>query len=161
MKKLAFLILALVIMLAGVLTACGSPVNDNSSGGQQQSQQQSQDEDNDNSAIILGDDSWEFSDIPEYPGADEAYKIRGEEPGEPPIIVENEILISNDSIEDVADYYRSAMANEGWEETFWGEITSGFIGSFTKPGDAGAAVGIATTSEGTTIITLDKRYPKS
>ncbi len=160
MRKLLLLVLALVIALAGAMTGCGgsdgTPISTTTNTQGQQSQ------DNDaGGSITFGDDNWHFSDIPEYPGAEQAYKIRGEEPGDPPIIVENEILVSDDSLDEVADFYRSAMANEGWEEAYWGSFTGGFMGSFTKEGDVGAAVGIATTDEGNVMITLDKRYPKS
>ena len=159
MKRIAFAALALVIVMAGAVMSCGSDGNGTSTTTSTQTQQsQNQQQDGVN---FSGDQDWHFSDIPEYPGSEFYYQIRGEEPGDPPIIVENEIFISQDSVEDVADFYRAEMADNGWEETYWGGFTGGYMGSFTKPGDVGAAIGIATTDEGTTMITLDKRYPKS
>ena len=138
--------------------SCGG--SDDGTATNTQGQQQPQNEEQDG-VSFSGDQDWKISDIPEYPGSDFYYQIRGEEPGDPPVIVENEIFISHDSVEEVSDFYRPAMAANGWEEAYWGSFTGGFMGSFTKSGDVGAAVGIATTAEGTTMITIDKRYPKS
>ena len=161
MRKVLFTLLALLIVVAGMtVMSCGGEGNGTSTATNTQNQQ-GQDNDNDDDVVILGDDSWEFSDIPEYPGAGDTYKMRGEEPGDPPIIVETLICGTDDSVEKVSDFYRAAMANEGWTEAYWGAFTGGFMGSFTKPGDVAAAIGIARTDEGTTMITLDKRYPKS
>jgi len=75
--------------------------------------------------------------------------------------MENVIYITDDSVQQAADYYQAGMADNGWEEVYWGSFTGGYMGSFSKPGDVGAAIGIALTAEGDTAITLDKRYPKS
>lgn len=161
MKKLAFLVLATVIVFTGLtVIACGGG-EDTSTATNTQGQQQPSNNNGNNLVLPGADTNWEFSDIPKYPGAQEAYKIRGEEPGEPPAIVEHVIYITNDSIEKAGDFYRTGMGDNGWEEAYWGEMTGGFLGSFTKPGDVGAAIGIATNNNGQTMITIDKRYPKS
>jgi len=162
MKKIAFAALALVIVLAGAVIGCGSDGNGTSTATNTQDQQGQPTQDQEDVDVnFSGDQDWKISDIPEYPGSEFYYQIRGEEPGDPPIIVENEIFLSHDSVEDVAEFYREAMPANGWEETYWGGFTGGYMGSFTKPGDVGAAIGIAVTDEGETLITLDKRYPKS
>jgi len=163
MKKVLFGVLTVVIVLAGAVTGCAGGDSNGTSTATNTQNQQGQPTQNQpgGEGSFLGDQDWHFSDIPEYPGADFYFQTRGEEPGDPPIIMENEIFISNDSLDEVADFYRAEMADNGWEEAYWGSFTGGFMGSFTKAGDVGAAVGIATTAEGTTIITLDKRYPKS
>jgi hypothetical protein len=164
MKKILFVGLALVIVLAGAVMGCGgSDGNGTSTATNTQSQQgqPTQVSENEGGVNFSGDQDWKISDIPEYPRAEFVYQIRGEEPGDPPVIVENEIFVTDDSIDEVRDFYRAGMADNGWEEVYWGDFTGGHMGSFTKPGDIGASVGIATTNEGNVMITLDKRYPKS
>ena len=163
MKKILLVALALVIVLAGAVAGCGgSDGNGTSTSTSTATQPGQPTQDQDNVDVdFSGDQDWKISDIPEYPGAEFIYQVRGEEPGEPPIVMETEIFTTNDSIDEVGDFYREAMADEGWEEAYWGDFTGGHMGSFTKPGGVGAAIGIATTDEGDTLITLDKRYPKS
>ena len=164
MKKVLCVVLALVIVLAGAVISCGGSDGDGgtstATNTQNQQGQPTQNQQQDG-VSFSGNQDWHFSDIPEYPGADFYYQTRGEEPGDPPIIMENAIFVSDDNIDEVADFYRAEMADNGWEEAYWGSFTGGYMGSFTKPGDIGAAVGIATTDEGNVMITLDKRYPKS
>jgi hypothetical protein len=104
-------------------------------------------------------------DLPVYPGADKTGSYSGDYTL--PLLGENldvqdygntswVVYESDDSVSDVADFYRSKMGDAGWKEEGWFNMSFGegaAWGSFTKnDGDNAAWVVISGTDDHTEIV---------
>ena len=156
-----------LLVLAGILTACGGGSAEEEEGGapivtSAQGQKTTSTSIKTTKTSSGGDAGW---DIPIYPGADEVIKMKtDEETSDGPRTLEHRMYTTGDSPGDVADWYLEKMPANGWEQDYWTEIMagSGYMGQFVKNDKRDAAViGIAASdAKGNTVINLDRSHYK-
>ena len=165
MKKVILLMLLLVIILSCVIITsctCGK-VSDiipalTKTQGQAQTQQTTPTKTTAQTTKPSGN-AESFGDIPIYPGADQLYKMKGEEPMDgKSATVEHRLYGTSDSPDKVVAFYKKEMPANGWNETFWSESDLLNMGTYEKNGQQSVAViAITSNEEGGSNITLDKK----
>jgi hypothetical protein len=97
-----------------------------------------------------------WGDIPAYSGAQQVQKGNWSIPpaqGEW-TQVEWRYFETGDDVTDVADFYRSAMPDNGWEEMAWTEVQNLYWGFYTKNNEEDGAMFWASSEEGSTFFAL-------
>ena len=147
LKKVIFLLFTGLLMIASSgLAACGSTPSTGTTGGTATPTPTS----GGSSSGI----SW--NDVPSYSGANQIQKGNWSIPpaqGEW-VKLEWRYYETGDDVSKVADFYRSAMSDNGWEETAWTEIQNFYWGYFTKNDEQDGAMFWAGTEEGSTKFAL-------
>jgi hypothetical protein len=108
-----------------------------------------------------------LNDIPVYPGADKTGDWSGDDVPLPLFGGDVDIedwqesawatYETGDSVEDVADFYKGKMPDNGWEEEGWFDISFGegaAWGNFTRDGGDSAAWVFASGTDGKTQIVI-------
>jgi hypothetical protein len=101
-----------------------------------------------------GDLTWK--DMPIYHGADAkedfwaTVTTEGKE-------AEMRMYQTDDSVDEVADFYKSEMPDNGWDEAMWMSIGGSVTGAFTKNNEHDfATIAIADVGDEGTLITLTR-----
>jgi len=165
MKRLTFLVLALVLVLTGTMViGCGGGGSDILDEVQNQGQSPDDDDEETPSSVSPSssddDDSEGPPDIPIYPGADQIAKVDTEDNSlSKPRTIQQRIYRTGDGAEEVADFYRDKMKDNGWEELSWTEMQDGYIGMYEKGTFTSATITITPYAEGGSAITIITAYP--
>jgi hypothetical protein len=112
------------------------------------------DEEEEEPAPSLGEFSWD--DMPIYHGADakEDFWATVTQEGKE---VEMRMYQTDDSVDEVADFYKSEMPDNGWDEAMWMSIGGSVTGAFTKNNEHDfATIAIADVGDEGTLITLTR-----
>jgi len=164
MKKIAYLLLAFVVIMSSIsLVACGNEEDNNTSKpSSSQTQTSSENEQKTtpskssqtSSSASGGGMTW--SDVPVYPGADQVHEVSWSIPpaeGEWADL-EWKYYQSGDSVNDIKEFYKDKMPDNGWEESFWMDAGEFAMGMYMKNGEKDGAYVWVGGDNGDTVFAL-------
>ncbi|MDY6912140.1 MAG: hypothetical protein SVM79_07300 [Chloroflexota bacterium] len=110
------------------------------------------------SAATPGEFTWD--DMPVYPGA-ETDEMSWTSVQSADFQMGIRIYTTNDSVDDVADFYRSEMPQNGWDENMFMQAGGMVTGVFTKNADLVGATVIIESDGGVTTFSLQRTQESS
>ena len=158
MKKLIYLALALILMIGTIgLSACGG------NGGETDNSPEAAPADetpasNDETGEPSSGDGMTWSDIPVYPGADQSQQaswtmaIPADEEGWSDVAWR--YYETSDSSNDVIDFYKDEMPDNGWDEMSWMEASGYAVGYYVKNNEQDGAMFWCGEEDGKTVFAL-------
>ena len=162
MKKVILMALALLLILTCVgITACGGGKENEATPALTKTQGQSPTGTTAKPTQASGD-AGNWGSIPIYPGSKKIIDLKSDDNeilDDKPAVMEHRTYDTNGNTNDVADFYKEKMPANGWDETMWSEIPSGFMGQYQKT-DEFVGISMAPDEKGGTVYNIDWKYVK-
>lgn len=164
MKKISLLFVGIAVLALVLVGACGGDGDDETSAAQtsaqtsnpttQPSSSEPETTTTESSGSNGGGLTW--NDMPIYGGADQIQKGSWSIPADEGDYskVEWRYYETGDSIEDVVDFYKDKMPDNGWQEMMWMDVMEAAWGFYTKNNEKDGAYVWMMEDEGNTVIAL-------
>jgi hypothetical protein len=164
MKKVTLVFVIISVLALLLVGSCGgdgdneetTPAQTSAQTSAQTTQPTSSEAEPTTDSSSSGNGGFTWDDVPIYGGADEIHEFNISIPPEEGEYskVEWRYYETGDDIDDVIDFYKDKMQDNGWDEMMWMDMDVIAYGMFVKNNEADAAMVWLSGEEGETLIAL-------